>query len=122
MRVLSSADLDHIEWQKNIFWSVRDGEKPIGFCSLKPLTEESTVYFSYSVIDKKYRGKGIQKKLIRSRLSWASRHGYSYAITETLKNNWPSITNLLRCGFHRYIPYSEWSYDALYFQTKIRKR
>lgn len=119
MRVLALGDIDNIEYSKNILWLVRDKKKAIGMCSLKPLPDEGSVFFSYSVIDPKYRGRGIQRKLIRARLAWAKRHGYTCASTYTLKDNYPSMSNLIKCGFMFYDPHSEYTKNWFYFKKNI---
>lgn len=37
--------------------------------------------------------------MIRNRCAWGKNQGASYAVTYTLRDNYPSIVNLLKCGF-----------------------
>ena len=67
-------------------------------------------------IDKKYRGKGLQKRLIDVRTRAAKRHFCYTVITYTTPDNYASANNLIRRGFKMYDP--EYQYGGstmLYF-------
>jgi hypothetical protein len=65
------------------------------------------------------RGKGLQKKLIDIRLRAAKKNS-SVAITYTVKENCPSINNLISKGFKIYIPeYTYGGKEMLYWKKTI---
>lgn len=109
---------DLLELNENIFWIVKDGGESIGFASLKPLPEENSIFLSLVGILPNARGAGIQRKLIKTRLNWAKRNGYKCAVTYTLMDNYPSISNLIKCGFKFYTPYYEWVGSKVFYFKK----
>lgn len=81
------------------FWVLEDQNQTVGLCSAVYRPEKGYVYLSYTAIMPTSFHKGLQRRLINHRLRWAKKQGAVYAITYTLLHNYPSITNLLRCGF-----------------------
>lgn len=61
--------------------------------------DKGYAYLSYAIVHPLECGAGLQRRLIRHRLRWAKRQGAIYAVTYTLLHNYPSIANLLKCGF-----------------------
>ena len=81
------------------YWVLMEGEHPVGLTSAVFRPEKGYVYLSYAIIMPERKTKGLQRRLIQHRLRWAKRQGAIYAVTYTLLHNYPSIMNLLRCGF-----------------------
>lgn len=81
------------------YWLLTEGKDPIGLTSAVFRPEKGYVYLSYAIIMPHSRVAGLQRRLINHRLRWAKRQGAFYAVTYTLLHNYPSIINLLRCGF-----------------------
>ncbi len=81
------------------YWALTDGETNYGLTSAVYRPEKGYVYLSYAIIMPSCREKGLQRRLIRHRLRWAKRQGAFYAVTYTLLHNYPSVMNLLKCGF-----------------------
>lgn len=52
-----------------------------------------------SAVEREYRGRGIQRRLIETRLRMARRIGARRVLTYTHRNNWPSANNLIDRGF-----------------------
>lgn len=50
-------------------------------------------------VARKYRGRGLQRRLLRARLRWARRHGMRTVRTYVAVDNAPSLVNVLRAGF-----------------------
>lgn len=71
----------------------------LGMCSAVHRPEKGYVYLSYAVVSPIIRSAGLQRRMIRHRLNWAKRQGAIFATTYTLIHNYPSIANLLKCGF-----------------------
>jgi ribosomal protein S18 acetylase RimI-like enzyme len=46
-----------------------------------------------------YRGRGLQRKLVAAHERWGRARGARSARTYTSSDNWPSLANLLRCGY-----------------------
>lgn len=71
-------------------------------------------------VKKQYRGKGLQKKLIKTRIKSAINNGCHIVITYTTKDNYPSSNNLISQGFKLYLP--EYIYgggEMLYWSKQI---
>jgi len=81
------------------YWLLTNGKQNVGFTSAVFRPEKGYVYLSYAIIMPHTEVKGLQRKLIQHRLRWGKRQGAFYAVTYTLLHNYPSIINLLRCGF-----------------------
>lgn len=66
------------------------------------------------------RGNGLQKKLIRCRVSHARRKGCSTAISYTMYHNHPSSNSLIREGFTLYEPEYEYAgREVLYWRKDL---
>lgn len=105
--------LDEFDCDENThFWIAYDGIKSVGFCALKILDNE-IVFFSRAGVEDKYKNKGLHKKMIKRRITWARRNGYKIAITYVKYDNPLSLRNLIKSGFDIYIP--EWDYAGDYF-------
>lgn len=81
------------------YWRLTDGKQDMGLMSAVYRPEKGYVYLSYAIIHPWCPRAGLQRRLIRYRLQWAKRQGAVYAVTYTLLHNYPSIANLLKCGF-----------------------
>ena len=81
------------------YWQLIDGQRSLAIFSAVYRADKAYVYLSYAVIDPTVLHNGLQRRLIRYRLQWARKQGAIYAVTYTLLHNYPSIINLLKCGF-----------------------
>lgn len=77
---------------------------PVAFASAKFRKKDNYVYFSRAGVLTNAQGKGLQKRLIKARLNWAKKIGADTAYTYTTLKNYPSMLNLLKCGFKLYDP------------------
>jgi len=76
--------------------------------------------FNRAWVASAFRGQGIQKRMIRTRLR-AAKKSCKVAITYTTPDNFPSANNLIKCGFLLYSP--EYAYagrQMLYFTKPIQ--
>jgi GNAT superfamily N-acetyltransferase len=108
--------IDEGDW-----WLAWDGSKAIGFAGMHPSQVwTKTGYFCAAGVLPSHQGQGLQKRLINVRLSRAAVLGYEWAITYTMKDNYPSINNLLACGFRAYEPRKKWAgiKDVMYWKRK----
>lgn len=81
------------------YWQLTEGTKTVAVMSAVYRPEKGYVFLSYAITDPLCNHRGLQRRLIRYRLQWAKRQGAIYAVTYTLLHNYPSIANLLKCGF-----------------------
>lgn len=91
-----------------------------GFCCLSPSRSRlSCGYLSYAGVMPAFRGRGLQKRLIRARITEARRRGWRALVTDTCDN--PASSNsLIACGFRLFDPPNPWaSATALYFQRRV---
>lgn len=51
-----------------------------------------------------HRGRGLQRRLLQARESYARRAGFTRALTYTLVASVPSSNNLIRAGYRLYVP------------------
>lgn len=79
-----------------------DGEMA-GYAGLKLLPYKEA-YLARAGVLEKFRGLGLQKRLIRARERYAVRQGSEMMVTYTANSNWPSIKSLMFEGYHNYEP------------------
>lgn len=108
-----------VELEDSWWWLLFVNNRAVGFAGLKrcPHPKEQDIGFlSRAGILKTGRGKGYQKKLIAARVRYAKQLEMRAAISYTVKDNWPSLTNLIRAGFRFYGPDYPWAgKDKFYF-------
>jgi len=90
---------DAVPGEDHTYWLLRDDSRTVGLTSAVYRPEKGYVFLSYAIIIPDCKVKGLQRKMIQHRLRWAKRQGAIYAVTYTLLKNYPSMINLLRCGF-----------------------
>lgn len=103
---------DNREW-----WVIQENGKIVAFCGCL-YTPYGICIFNRAWVYKPYRGKGIQKKMIKARIKAAKQHCTSI-ITYTTTDNIVSANNLLKLGFLLYIPKYKWVGEQLYFYKYI---
>lgn len=69
-------------------------------------------------VKKQYRGKGLQKKLIKIRIKSALKNDCHTVITYTTKDNYPSSNNLISQGFKLYFPQYAYGGNEMLYWTK----
>lgn len=100
-----SAPLPEWGGEHRHWWLVYDGDKAVAFAGL---WTKRTAFLSRVGVLPLYRGRSLQRRLIRVRVNLARKMKYKYAISYTI-NNAPSASNLIREGFLPYTPRSNWS-------------
>lgn len=108
---LLTADEDESVWSPHgEYWAAWDGDKPIAIGGLVRSARFTDVIYMHAVgVDEAYRGRHLQRRLIRVRLRWAKAHGFSHAVTYTLVDNVASSRSLVACGFKPYWPSYRWA-------------
>lgn len=100
------------------WWIAYDGSDHVAFAGLKVLPYD-TGYLCRSGVMPKYRGLGLQARLIRARQIKARSVGLTTIVTDTNFNP-ASANSLIRCGFKTYIPSEPWSFStAIYWKKTL---
>ena len=100
------------------YWVARDEQKKLAGFASALITDYGACFLSRAAVAAQYQGRGLHKRLIRHRLRWAKRQGASYACTYTVAKNYPSILNLLGCGFRFYEPDEFWAGQSMHYLRK----
>lgn len=91
------------------WWVALDGAVPAAFACLRPSRRwEDTGYMAVAGVLPAWRGKGLQRKLIRKRVAYARALGWHTVITDTMHDNVASMRSLIACGFRPYAPRVRW--------------
>lgn len=117
--IFPGEPLDHNVLDEH--WIAWDGDTPIGFATIRPLVyDNDTAYLSRAGVTERGTGKGLHRRLIKIRLQWAKRNGYTRVITYTSRDNCKSYYNLQKCGFYLYEPgYRYVGKDFLYWRYDV---
>jgi GNAT superfamily N-acetyltransferase len=103
---------------KGFWWGAFDNDICVGFCGLVPSTRWGDCgYLCRSGVIRSYRGKGIQKKLIKARERKARFLGWNWLITDTYSNP-PSANSLISCGFKLFEPTIPWGAKGTLYWRK----
>lgn len=83
--------------------------------------DDSNVYIGPTMIKEEYRGKGLQRNLIRARLRYAKKEKYKYAISNIYTYNYISGNNLIAEGFRmaRIPSYYDTEPDEVWFSRNL---
>ena len=80
-------------------WLLTEGGHDIAYGAAYLDKEAGTVTLATCGGARVARGRGLQRPLIRQVHAWARRHGILIGRTYCSADNWPSLGNLLRCGY-----------------------
>jgi GNAT superfamily N-acetyltransferase len=110
------ADPNEGQW-----WLGYSGGQPIAFCQLKASTRWlDTAYLARSGVLYLWRGKGLQKRMIRIREREARRLNYTWMVSDTTENP-PSANSLARTGYQMFDPATPWGNEtSLYWRKRLR--
>lgn len=102
------------------WWVLYDGEIPAAFAGISPSARwQDTMYLCRSGVLSEYRGRGMQKRLIRVRLNYARKLGMRWVISD-VRDNFPSCNSLISCGFRLYEPSQPWAFKgSMYFRVRV---
>lgn len=93
---------------ETFWWLALAENREAGFGGYRLIDGGETAFLNRAGVLPFFRGRGIQKRLIRTRLSHAKRAGARVAITYTTADNIWSANNLIRTGFIMYRPKEYW--------------
>ena len=103
---------------KHRYWVATCVDAPVAF-AIARLLDEPSVFLERSGVLPSFRGTGLQRRLIRVRERWVATVNAKHIITYANYDNFPSIANLIRCGYLLYDPHYRWAGDALYFIKEL---
>jgi len=105
------------------WWGVFDNDKMkiVGFACMKDTKNwPEAAYMARCGVVSKYRGKGLQYKLLMARLKAAKKEGKKFAVSDCIHQNVQSGNNLIKTGFHMYEPREAWALDnSIYWMKKL---
>ena len=94
-----------------------DGEEA-GYCAIEK-TPAGNGYMNRAGVLAKFRGQGLQKRMIRRRVAYARSQGWAVVVTDTHMNP-ASGNSLIACGFRLYSPESPWAFEtSLYWRKTV---
>lgn len=80
------------------YWIAGDEDDPVGFASAKMLTPYCA-FLSSAGVRLKARKKGLHRRFIKARLTWAAQEGAHWVLSYVQLRNYQSLANLFACGF-----------------------
>jgi GNAT superfamily N-acetyltransferase len=104
------------------WWLCMVDGKVAGYCGMSVFKDEKGLcaFLSRSGVLREFRGRGLQKRMIRVREAEARRRCCVYALTYTARSNLASANNLIRCGYSLYEAAYPWGVKgALYFTKRV---
>lgn len=103
------------------WWLGYSNKQPIAFCLVKPSKYWlDTAYLARSGVLYLWRGKGLQKRMIRIRERHARAKGYTWMVSDTTENP-PSANSLARMGYQMFDPTMPWGNEtSLYWRKRLR--
>jgi GNAT superfamily N-acetyltransferase len=100
------------------WWLTTDGKKPAAYLGmLKVDSWANTGYIARVGVLHEYRGKGLQKHLLRVAERKARQIGWTKLISTTLENP-PSANSFIACGYKTYDPAGPWGYTGTIYWLK----
>jgi GNAT superfamily N-acetyltransferase len=111
----SRIKTDGAEW-----WIAYYYREPVGYAGIRPSSSfYDAGYLCRAGVLPDHRGNGLQKKLIRTRIKYAKRQGWTVLRTDT-RDNPESSNSLISCGFKLFSPSRPWAFkDSLYWIRRI---
>lgn len=109
---------DPVVADKGEWWLAYDGDEVVAFaCLARSQSKPNHGYLSRSGVIPSHRGLGLQKRLIRVRLSRAKQHGWDGVVSDT-RDNPASANSLIACGFRCYEPATAYGHpETIYWRV-----
>lgn len=101
------------------WWLVQDAGQPVAFAALKPSAQFAGVgYLARCGVRQSHRGQGLQRRLLQARERHARQLGWTHLVTDTASGNAASSNNLIRSGYHIYVPSNPWGLEGAIYWIK----
>lgn len=120
LQVLTLPDDAVILPDDAVWWIVYSGQDPVAHCAVQQSEHDPGRWFLIRAgVLKAYRGQGLQKRMIRKRLSFLRAETDAYlAYTYTSPHNVPSSNSLISTGFKLYRPEELYAGDEMLYWKK----
>lgn len=105
------TDLPIEGWEETHWWVGYVDGKPACYCGLSKINR-STGYLKRAGVLPKFRGRGLQVKMIRKRIAYAKKLRLRSIVTDTSVSNFISSNNLIKCKFRIFMPTTPWTEDT----------
>ncbi len=109
--------------QSGHWWLVHHAGQSVAFAGLDSVTSggrDHAAYLCRSGVLWDHQGNGLQKRLIRLRMTKARQLGWEWIISDTLANNYASANSLISCGFKLFKPPRKWGErGSLYWRRPL---
>lgn len=105
--------------QSRDWWVIESGNVIVAYCGC--WYKDGVCMLNRAWVHQDYRRRGIQKKMIRTRVESAKEVGCSCVITYTAFGGHISSNNLIKCKFFLYSPIHKFSglENALYWRREL---
>jgi GNAT superfamily N-acetyltransferase len=120
LQLLALPDDKPYDTRKGCWWIAYDDTRAAGFAGyVRSARWADTIYMCRAGVLPAFRGRKLQRRLIRVREQHARRAGMCWSITDT-SHNPASSNNLIASGYRLYEPTIPWSYRrSLYWRKKL---
>lgn len=110
-----------VDTSEGWWWLVYHGKYAVAFAGLTfGKSDKDTGYLVRSGVMPKYRGRGLQKRLIRAREMKARKIGLHYIVTDTTFNT-ASSNSLIKAGYKLFTPKRPWAFKSTLYWRKEMK-
>lgn len=100
------------------WWLIKRGSQPVAFLGMTRVDDQAHWgYIARVGVLPEFRGKGLQKHLMRVAERKARQLGWARLISTTL-NNPPSANSFIACGYKTYEPQGPWGYTGTIYWFK----
>lgn len=106
-------------WQtpRHFWWMGSDEHGEVAcYCGAR-VHDQDTLYLGPSFVFPEYRGDGLQRRMIESRLRFARRKGFKRIVSSTSPDNVVSGNNLISSGFRLTRPWLD--EEGNYWERKV---
>lgn len=101
-----------IKFNKNdLIWVAIDlqkNNKIVAYATARVLAKQRSLKIALCGVTDKYKGQGLQVRLIKARVAYAKKENLGSVITNTVANP-TSENNLIKCKFKLYRPIKFWA-------------
>lgn len=125
------SDVDHLQklalpgdkpyiTSRGAWWVAYSGKEAVAFCGVVASHRwTDAMYLCRAGVAPRFRGLGLQKRMLRVREAHARRNGMNWLITDTY-NNPASGNSLISCGFKLWQPSVPWCKPgATYWRKRL---
>jgi len=114
-----TAPMPDFEEPGGYWWLVHCGREPVAFCGMREgYTYPTHCYLYRAGVVYSHQGRGLQRRMVRTREALARKLGFRGLVTDTSYDNYRSSNTLIRCGFRLFIPRVRWSFDTQLYWHK----